>query len=258
MAKLIDSEGLKVVLQAIKAKLNSKLSIDTANAEDCIYGYYAGDGIVRAASNLFGNHDGLIFTDQESGDVDVTVDLTDPGIIGPLPVNKGGTGAEDPAIAAKNLKVLSLTGGYDLPEGSSVVTDNTQLVTSWASDNGFAETSGTTKGTLYKRSFSSVAAYMQDKLAVATTTSKGFMSAADKVKLDSIGNKCSYSFDSSTRVLTLSNTPTKYEVYYRKDTGVLGRLTVSNNEVTIPTDASDVLEVIIVDTTSVNKDIVII
>ena len=245
----------------VKKQLDSKLSVDLEN-QNLTYGYYSGDGTVRSAIDLLHEGHGLKFEDNpEDGDMILTVDLTGGNIIGPLPVNKGGTGATDEKTAAKNLKVLSLTGGYDLPEGDSVVTDSTQLITSWATDRGFADDDGTPKGALYKRRFSAVAAYMQSKLAVATTTSKGFMSAADKAKLDGLGSgtKLTYTWDSSTRKIVVSGiTLSEYKFYYRTSVGILKEIAPSGSTLTIPTDASSVIEVYCVNNSSNNKSLILI
>lgn len=248
----------------VKKQLDGKLSIDTDAAKDVnnFYGYYSAKGIVRPASALFNEHPGLSLNDYDDGSVDVTVDLTDWGIKGPLPIDTGGTGATDEKTAAKNLKVLSLTGGYDLPGSNSVVTDSTQLITSWASDKGFAENgTGISKGALFKRPFSAVAAYMQNKLAVATTTSKGFMSAADKAKLDGLGSgtKLTYTWDSSTRKIVVSGiTLSEYKFYYRTSVGILKEIAPSGSTLTIPTDASSVIEVYCVNNSSNNKSLILI
>ena len=247
----------------VKKQLDSKLSIDTDNAKNYPYGYYSGNGKIKLASELFNSTYGIFFEDHGDGSMDVTVDLTDPGIVGPLSIDKGGTGATDSATAAKNLKVLSLTGGYDLPEckgGNSIVTDATQLITSWAY-NGFEGTDSTSKGTLYKRDISEVAHYMQNKLAVATPTSKGFMSAADKAKLDGLGSgtKLTYTWDSNTRKIVVSGiTLSKYKFYYRTSVGILKEIAPSGSTLTIPTDASSVIEVYCVNNSSNNKSLILI
>lgn len=96
--------------------------------------------------------------------------------------------------------------------------------------------------------------------SAATTSAAGLMSAADKKNLDALaaGRNITYSWDSSTRVITFTNLPTNNEVYYRKSSGVLGTLTVSNSAVTVPTDSADVIEIIVLDKDSSNKSIVIL
>lgn len=92
--------------------------------------------------------------------------------------------------------------------------------------------------------------------------------AALKVVIDAIANrlnaltsgqKITYSWNSSTRVVTFSNiTMSNYKFYYRKSTGVLCKLTPSGYTVTIPSDAASVIEVVCADSSSSNKSLVII
>lgn len=243
--------------------LTNKLSIDAWGAKYRPYGFYSAYGTIENVQDSIEYSYGINIDTEDNGSFILTVNLTDPDLIGPLPVNKGGTGAEDAATAAKNLKVLSLTGGYDLPEckgGNSIVTDATQLITSWAY-NGFEGTDSTSKGTLYKRRVSEVADYMQYKLAVATPTSKGFMSAADKAKLDGLGSgtKLTYTWDSNTRKIVVSGiTLSEYKFYYRTSVGILKEIAPSGSTLTIPTDASSVIEVYCVNNSSNNKSLILI
>lgn len=238
----------------VKKQLDSKLSIDTATAnQNLTYGYYSGDGTVRPATDLLYECSGLHYNDHgEDGDMILTVDLTDQGIKGPLPVNKGGTGAINEKAAAESLNVLSLKGGNKLPFHLDTIQDGTQFISMDPDPN---------SATLYRRPFSVVAAYMQNKLAVATTTSKGFMSAADKAKLDGLGSgtKLTYTWDSSTRKIVVSGiTLSEYKFYYRTSVGILKEIAPSGSTLTIPTDASSVIEVYCVNNSSNNKSLILI
>ena len=73
-----------------------------------------------------------------------------------VPVNKGGTGVTTQADINKAF-IGNLTVGNDN------VTDGTEFVSSWASDNGFAEPSAINKP--YKRQFVKVWNYIKDKIS---------------------------------------------------------------------------------------------
>ena len=75
---------------------------------------------------------------------------------GTLAVERGGTGQTTQADINK-----AIVG--ELPEGNDVVTDGTMFVSSWASDNGFAETNGI--NVPYKRKFSRVWEYIKEKIS---------------------------------------------------------------------------------------------
>lgn len=75
---------------------------------------------------------------------------------GTLPIARGGTGQTTQADINK-----AIIGG--LPEGGSVVTDGTMFVSSWASDNGFADTNAV--NVPYKRKFSLVWEYIKNKIS---------------------------------------------------------------------------------------------
>ena len=75
---------------------------------------------------------------------------------GTLAVERGGTGQTTQADINK-----AIVG--ELPEGDSVVTDGTMFVSSWASDNGFADTNAT--NVPYKRKFSRVWEYIKGKIS---------------------------------------------------------------------------------------------
>ena len=77
---------------------------------------------------------------------------------GTLPIANGGTGATTQADINK-----AFIG--NLETGESDVTDGTEFVSSWASDNGFAETGGEAVNTPYKRKFIKVWNYIKDKIS---------------------------------------------------------------------------------------------
>ena len=73
-------------------------------------------------------------------------------------VANGGTGVTTQADINR-----AFIGNLDI--GSSDVTDGTEFVSSWASDNGFAETGGEAVNTPYKRKFIKVWNYIKDKIS---------------------------------------------------------------------------------------------
>ena len=75
---------------------------------------------------------------------------------GILAVERGGTGQTTQADINK-----AIVG--ELPEGDSIVTDSTMFVSSYASDNGFADTNAT--NVPYKRKFSRVWEYIKEKIS---------------------------------------------------------------------------------------------
>lgn len=75
---------------------------------------------------------------------------------GTLAVERGGTGQTTQADINK-----AIVG--ELPEGNDIVTDGTMFVSSWASDNGFADTNAT--NVPYKRKFSRVWEYIKGKIS---------------------------------------------------------------------------------------------
>ena len=75
---------------------------------------------------------------------------------GTLAVERGGTGQTTQADINK-----AIVG--ELTEGNDVVTDGTMFVSSWASDNGFADTNAT--NVPYKRKFSRVWEYIKGKIS---------------------------------------------------------------------------------------------
>ncbi len=77
---------------------------------------------------------------------------------GVLPVANGGTGVTTQADINK-----AFIGNLDV--GNSDVTDGTEFVSSWASDNGFAETAEGALNTPYKRQFIKVWGYIKGKIS---------------------------------------------------------------------------------------------
>lgn len=75
-----------------------------------------------------------------------------------VPVTKGGTGATTQADINK-----AFIGNLDV--GTSDVTDGTEFVSSYASDNGFAETAEGAVNTPYKRQFIKVWNYIKGKIS---------------------------------------------------------------------------------------------
>ena len=77
---------------------------------------------------------------------------------GTLPIENGGTGVTTQADINK-----AFIG--NLETGESDVTDGTQFVSSYASDNGFAETAEGALNTPYRRKFSAVWNYIKSKIS---------------------------------------------------------------------------------------------
>lgn len=96
---------------------------------------------------------------------------------------------------------------------------------------------------------------------IATKDHAGYMSAADKAKLDGLGSgtKLTYTWDSSTRKIVVSGiTLSEYKFYYRTSVGILKEIAPSGSTLTIPTDASSVIEVYCVNNSSNNKSLILI
>ena len=77
---------------------------------------------------------------------------------GTLPIANGGTGVTTQADINK-----AFIGNLGI--GNDNVTDGTEFVSSWASDNGFAETTGGALNTPYKRQFIKVWNYIKGKIS---------------------------------------------------------------------------------------------
>ena len=77
---------------------------------------------------------------------------------GTLPIANGGTGVTTQADINK-----AFIGNLEI--GESDVTDGTEFVSSWASDNGFAETTEGALNSPYKRKFIKVWNYIQGKIS---------------------------------------------------------------------------------------------
>ena len=75
-----------------------------------------------------------------------------------VPIAKGGTGVTTQADINK-----AFIGNLEI--GNSDVTDGTEFVSSWASDNGFAETAEGALNKPYKRKFSAVWNYIKNKIS---------------------------------------------------------------------------------------------
>lgn len=100
-----------------------------------------------------------------------------------------------------------------------------------------------------------------DTRFIATKDNAGYMSAADKAKLDGLGSgtKLTYTWDSSTRKMVVSGiTLSEYKFYYRTSVGILKEIAPSGSTLTIPTDASSVIEVYCVNNSSNNKSLILI
>ena len=130
----------------------------TSETENAVHAGYA-DIATKATQDASGN----VITDtyatktELSGKSDIghkhsAGDITS----GTLQVERGGTGQTTQADINK-----AFVG--ELPEGNDIVTDGTMFVSSWASDNGFADTNAV--NVPYKRKFSRVWEYIKGKIS---------------------------------------------------------------------------------------------
>ena len=134
----------------------------TSETENAIHAGYA-DIATKATQDASGN----VITDTYATKTELTSGLSGKAntshnhsaadiTSGTLAVERGGTGQTTQADINK-----AIVG--ELPEGNSVVTDGTMFVSSYASDNGFADTNAT--NVPYKRKFSLVWEYIKGKIS---------------------------------------------------------------------------------------------
>ena len=134
----------------------------TSETENAIHAGYA-DIATKATQDGSGN----VITDTYATKTELTSGLNGKAntshnhsaadiTSGTLAVERGGTGQTTQADINK-----AIVG--ELPEGNDVVTDGTMFVSSWASDNGFADTNAT--NVPYKRKFSRVWEYIKGKIS---------------------------------------------------------------------------------------------
>lgn len=134
----------------------------TSETENAVHAGYA-DNATKATQDGSGN----VITDTYATKTELTSGLSGKAntshnhsaadiTSGTLAVERGGTGQTTQADINK-----AIVG--ELPEGNEVVTDGTMFVSSWASDNGFADTNAT--NVPYKRKFSRVWEYIKGKIS---------------------------------------------------------------------------------------------
>ena len=134
----------------------------TSETENAVHAGYA-DIATKATQDGSGN----VITDTYATKTELTSGLSGKAntshnhsaadiTSGTLAVERGGTGQTTQADINK-----AFVG--ELPEGNDVVTDGTMFVSSWASDNGFADTNAT--NVPYKRKFSHVWEYIKGKIS---------------------------------------------------------------------------------------------
>ena len=134
----------------------------TSETENAVHAGYA-DIATKATQDVSGN----VITDTYATKTELTSGLSGKAntshnhsaadiTSGTLAVERGGTGQTTQADINK-----AIVG--ELPEGNDVVTDGTMFVSSWASDNGFADTNAT--NVPYKRKFSCVWEYIKGKIS---------------------------------------------------------------------------------------------
>lgn len=134
----------------------------TSETENAVHAGYA-DNATKAMQDGSGN----VITDTYATKTELTSGLSGKAntshnhsaadiTSGTLAVERGGTGQTTQADINK-----AIVG--ELPEGNDVVTDGTMFVSSYASDNGFADTNAT--NVPYKRKFSLVWEYIKEKIS---------------------------------------------------------------------------------------------
>lgn len=134
----------------------------TSETENAVHAGYA-DNATKATQDGSGN----VITDTYATKTELTSGLSGKAntshnhsaadiTSGTLAVERGGTGQTTQTDINK-----AIIG--ELPEGNDVVTDGTMFVSSWASDNGFADTNAT--NVPYKRKFSRVWEYIKGKIS---------------------------------------------------------------------------------------------
>ena len=134
----------------------------TSETENAIHAGYA-DNATNATQDGSGN----VITDTYATKTELTSGLSGKAntshnhsaadiTSGTLAVERGGTGQTTQADINK-----AIVG--ELPEGNDIVTDGTMFVSSWASDNGFADTNAI--NVPYKRKFSRVWEYIKGKIS---------------------------------------------------------------------------------------------
>lgn len=154
----------------------------TSETENAVHAGYA-DIATKATQDGSGN----VITDTYATKTELTSGLSGKAntshnhsaadiTSGTLAVERGGTGQTTQADINK-----AIVG--ELSEGNDVVTDGTMFVSSWASDNGFADTNAV--NVPYKRKFSRVWEYIKGKissvlgLSTDGLSSKGNITAPD-------------------------------------------------------------------------------
>lgn len=134
----------------------------TSETENAVHAGYA-DNATKATQDASGN----VITDTYATKSELTSGLSGKAntshnhsaadiTSGTLAVERGGTGQTTQAGINK-----AIVG--ELSEGNDVVTDGTEFVSSWASDNGFADINAT--NVPYKRKFSRVWEYIKGKIS---------------------------------------------------------------------------------------------
>ena len=155
-----DLDTLKEIADWIKAHANDAAAMNTQITENKNNIASLSDGASAMNTQIQTNKNNIaalqtsVAGKADKAHTHSTGDITS----GTLPIANGGTGVTTQADIKKAFIV-------NLGIGNDNVTDGTEFVSSWASDNGFAETTGGALNTPYKRQFIKVWNYIKGKIS---------------------------------------------------------------------------------------------
>ena len=155
-----DLDTLKEIADWIKAHANDAAAMNTQITENKNNIASLSDGASAMNTQIQTNKNNIaalqtsVAGKADKAHTHSTGDITS----GTLPIANGGTGVTTQADINK-----AFIGNLDID--TSDVTDGTEFVSSWASDNGFAETTGGALNTPYKRQFIKVWNYIKGKIS---------------------------------------------------------------------------------------------
>ena len=155
-----DLDTLKEIADWIKAHANDAAAMNTQITENKNNIASLSDGASAMNTQIQTNKNNIaalqtsVAGKADKAHTHSTGDITS----GTLPIANGGTGVTTQADINK-----AFIGNLGI--GNDNVTDGTEFVSSWASDNGFAETTGGALNTPYKRQFIKVWNYIKGKIS---------------------------------------------------------------------------------------------